>query len=335
MPVVKTGKASRIRIDKSSTTPAYLQIAERTAEAVGEGSLSPGARLPSERRWAEKLGVARATVAKAVAELASRGILRVERGRGAFVAVRPEGVPGRKEDAVRAIHGLLDRLESLRIPPAEARAMIDLCLREREERAAGIHIAVVDCNPESLGIYEAQMGLLSRLPVAKILLDDLRRRGDAEKRLEGFDLVLTTSTHHAEIVSLAPGLRDRIVEAAVAPAQETVVRLAAIRSGPAVGVLCRSAQFLAIVRNRLRELSIANPVEHLFFPVSADALQGFLAGREALIVPPGHRGALPSEAAPVLQRFTEAGGSLIVFDYRIERGSLVHLEERIRALRNP
>lgn len=333
MPKRRTEGILGIPIDKSSATPVYLQIAEKTAEAVESGSPAAGERLPSERAWASSLGVARATMARAVAELASRGVLRVERGRGAFVAMRPEGVPsGRKEAAARAIRELLDRMDALRFPPAEARLMVDLAIREREEKAAGIHIAVVDCNPESLGIYERQMGLLSRLPVAKILLADLRGRGDAARRLSGFDLILTTSTHHAEVASLAPALRERIVAAAVAPAQETVVSLAGIRGGAAVGVLCRSPQFLAIIRNRLRDLGIPHAVEHMFFPVSVDALSAFLEGRRVLIVPPGSRAALPADAAPVLQRFLESGGSLIPFDYRIERGSLVHLEERVRAL---
>jgi GntR family phosphonate transport system transcriptional regulator len=61
------------------------------------GEMIPGDRLPSEARLAEQFAVNKNTVRRALSELVAQGILRVENGRGSFVAesalryaIRPE-----------------------------------------------------------------------------------------------------------------------------------------------------------------------------------------------------------------------------------------------------
>jgi GntR family phosphonate transport system transcriptional regulator len=63
----------------------WRQIAETLAEEVSAGSFA-GGRLPTEPALAARFGVNRHTVRRAVAVLAERGLLRIEQGRGTFVA---------------------------------------------------------------------------------------------------------------------------------------------------------------------------------------------------------------------------------------------------------
>ncbi len=207
-------------------------------------------------------------------------------------------------------------------------------MREREERLAALAVAAVDCNPETLGIWERQLGLLSRVSVRKLLLDELARDPDPASRLARFDLVITTTTHRAELAALAPGADARIVAVGVSPSQDTIVGLAALRPSQAVGVLCVSAQFLRIVRGAPAR---PRPRRRCDAPAAArpkrPALDRFLADRDVLVAPPGLRAALDRGTARALQRFDERGGSVVAFDYRIEHGSLAHLEERIRRAR--
>lgn len=61
----------------------------RTLEtALLDGSLPPGARLPSERVLAQQHAVARNTVREAIARLAARGLVRSRPGAGVFVTDR-------------------------------------------------------------------------------------------------------------------------------------------------------------------------------------------------------------------------------------------------------
>jgi GntR family transcriptional regulator len=66
----------------------YAAIIAQIEEAIAEGELAPGDRLPSERALAEQHGVSRMTVRQALQSLESRGLLRRAIGRsgGSFVA---------------------------------------------------------------------------------------------------------------------------------------------------------------------------------------------------------------------------------------------------------
>ena len=53
---------------------------------IADGSDPPGARLPTEAQLAQRFGVNRHTVRRALEELSRNGLVRIEQGRGSFVA---------------------------------------------------------------------------------------------------------------------------------------------------------------------------------------------------------------------------------------------------------
>lgn len=65
--------------------PLYAQAAELLREQIVHGELGAGARLDSEPALAQRLGVSRATVSKALDILASDGFVSRQQGRGTFV----------------------------------------------------------------------------------------------------------------------------------------------------------------------------------------------------------------------------------------------------------
>jgi GntR family transcriptional regulator len=66
----------------------YAQIVSEVEQAIADGRLAPGDRLPPERELAAEHGVSRMTVRQALQTLESRGLLRRAIGRsgGSFVA---------------------------------------------------------------------------------------------------------------------------------------------------------------------------------------------------------------------------------------------------------
>lgn len=323
----------KFKVQTGTGIPVYRQIIEKVTRDIRDGELAPGDRLPPERVLADRLGIARGTIGRAYAELERSRVIDVVRGRGSVVSARQDVSGADRAGKASALVGdTIDRLQRLRFSLREIGNMVDLAVREREERLAALAVAAVDCNPEALGIWERQLGLLARVSVRKLLLDELARDPDPASRLASFDLVVTTATHRAELAALAPGADARIVAVGVSPSQDTIVSLAALKPSQAVGVLCESAQFLRIVQARLRELGLGGGATHLLLPAEGPALDRFLADRDVLVAPPGLRAALDRGTALALQRFDERGGVVVSFDYRIERGSLAHLEERIRAL---
>ena len=71
-------------IDRSSSVPFHYQLRKLLEQQI-DGSLAPGDRLPSEPFLSDYYKVSRATVRQALHALEQQGLIRKEKGRGAFV----------------------------------------------------------------------------------------------------------------------------------------------------------------------------------------------------------------------------------------------------------
>lgn len=71
-------------IARGAGVTLWRQIASALEPEIA--SLTPGARLPTEAELSARFAVNRHTVRRAVEDLAHRGLIRVEQGRGSFVA---------------------------------------------------------------------------------------------------------------------------------------------------------------------------------------------------------------------------------------------------------
>jgi GntR family transcriptional regulator len=69
----------------TAVQPAFLRVYRALADEISAGRLQAGDRLPSERTLGERLGVSRATVRRAIAELADQGLVETPERRRAFV----------------------------------------------------------------------------------------------------------------------------------------------------------------------------------------------------------------------------------------------------------
>lgn len=64
----------------------WRQIAGQLKQAITAGEHAPGSQLPTEASLSVRFGVNRHTVRRALEELSREGLVRVEQGRGSFVA---------------------------------------------------------------------------------------------------------------------------------------------------------------------------------------------------------------------------------------------------------
>ena len=81
------------RVDPSSPTPLFEQLAAGMRAVIARGEVGPGERLPPARAVARELGVNMHTVLRAYAKLREDGLVDVRRGRGAVVC--SDGAAGR------------------------------------------------------------------------------------------------------------------------------------------------------------------------------------------------------------------------------------------------
>lgn len=68
-----------------SRPPLHKEIAEALSERIVSRELGPNALLPPERELCESFGVSRTVIREAIKLLESRGLVRIERGRGTVV----------------------------------------------------------------------------------------------------------------------------------------------------------------------------------------------------------------------------------------------------------
>jgi GntR family phosphonate transport system transcriptional regulator len=119
----------------------WRQIAEALEKEIRGGARGPGERLPTEAELAERFGVNRHTVRRAVAALQERGLVTVSQGRGTFVPGQTiEYAIGRRtrfqqniERLGRTASGELLSVETIPAPDVVA---AELCLA----RGAAIHV---------------------------------------------------------------------------------------------------------------------------------------------------------------------------------------------------
>ncbi len=72
-------------LNKNSIIPLYLQLADRLARAIQDGTYAEGKRIPSEPELMDRYGVSRVTVRLAMRQLFQEGRIIRKQGMGTFV----------------------------------------------------------------------------------------------------------------------------------------------------------------------------------------------------------------------------------------------------------
>lgn len=132
----------------------WRQIGEALAEEIETGALGPGDRLPASTDLAVRFGVNQHTVLRAISHLQDEGLVRIQRGRGTFVA---DAIPyrlGRRtrfeenlRDLNRAPKRKLISVGDIAVPPTVA---INLGLTGNEIVTLATVLAIADEVPISI-----------------------------------------------------------------------------------------------------------------------------------------------------------------------------------------
>ncbi|MBN2852684.1 MAG: GntR family transcriptional regulator [Clostridia bacterium] len=316
-------------IDRNAKRAAYRQIISGITTMVSEGLLVPGDRLPSEREMADMLDASRGTVKKAYDKLCTNGVAQSVIGSGTFISMGQDVIEtSRKQQAIRNIEVLTDDLIAQGFSFREIETHFNLVLNKYKSDARLIHVVTIDCSPEALFTFLQQLDYISGIAIDKLLLNDLLESDHPENLVSDCDLILTTSTHYEEICHLLPGFSGKIMQAVLSPDRQTVIELAKIPKNRQVGAICLSERYLKVIKKFMtRDIP---PKNTLLLENTSVSLNDFLADKDYLILPPKkvvenndifNTAAINSEATQI-----------IYFNYQIERGSLIHIEEKISYL---
>jgi DNA-binding GntR family transcriptional regulator len=129
--------APPFEIDRSSPMPLYFQLAQAMENAIAGGDLPAGSRLDNEILLAQRYGLSRPTVRRAVQELVDKGLLVRKRGVGTQVIQphvrRSMELTSLYEDLTRAGGVPTTTVLSLRRSPATAEIAAELSVKEGDE----------------------------------------------------------------------------------------------------------------------------------------------------------------------------------------------------------
>ena len=208
---------------------------------------------------------------------------------------------------------------------------LNLKLRGLEEKYDVVKVALVDCNPETLQMIERQ---LSQIGYAETAAFDLARIDEAAEHLnEEYDLILTTSTHFTEVEQHINSNKV-LAMVAMTPSVGTIVRLAKIGDTQKVGIFCASDAFAGVVRSNCQGMGswseqMATQLAGIF-----EREEQFFAENDVVIVPEGYETFVTPEEKARLQRFSDEGGQLVSYSYKVDKGSFLHVVEQIKRVMN-
>lgn len=119
----------RFTVEAGSATPPSEQLRMQVVDAVRDGRLAAGARLPTVRALADELGLAVNTVAKAYKELEADGVVEGRGRNGTFVRATGDPVEQALQAAASAYADTVTRLS---VPTDAALDAVARALRSRD-----------------------------------------------------------------------------------------------------------------------------------------------------------------------------------------------------------
>jgi GntR family phosphonate transport system transcriptional regulator len=136
----------------------WRQIATALEADISAGKRQPGERLPTEAVLTERFAVNRHTVRRALEELEARGIIRVEQGRGAFVAEDvldyPLGPRTRFSETIqRQNREAAGRVLSITEITADAQVAAGLSVRRGRPVLRVVRLGLANGRPLVLGLH--------------------------------------------------------------------------------------------------------------------------------------------------------------------------------------
>ena len=113
-----------------SNVPPYVQLVEQVRQALLNGTLRPGDRLPTVKEVVGSLAINPNTVLKAYRDLEREGLVEGRQGVGTFVLRRPDGPPPNEQAALqRSLAAWIAKAQRAGLADSDIESMVRTVLR--------------------------------------------------------------------------------------------------------------------------------------------------------------------------------------------------------------
>src|SRR3954447_3563863 len=119
-----------------SNVPPYVQLVEQVRQALLNGTLRPGDRLPTVKEVVGALAINPNTVLKAYRDLEREGLVEGRQGVGTFVLGRPAGPPPLQQATLRrSLWAWVAKAQRAGLADADIESMVRSALRAAADEA--------------------------------------------------------------------------------------------------------------------------------------------------------------------------------------------------------
>lgn len=191
----------------------YQAIVDHLRREIALGRLSPGDKLPAERKLAEQLGVARETLRQALRVLEGAGELSIQRGSSGGAFVRPS--PGDPAARLAALQGRRDEILEL----VQFRNIVEAAAAQLAAEAASTEMldrldaAILDMESATTLAASRRADTEFHLAIAEGAGNALLVRAVEDSRVRMFEPIDVLAVHFVKSSSLAA---HRALRAAIA-----------------------------------------------------------------------------------------------------------------------
>ena len=318
----------KYELNTESSIPIYQQLADMIAADIKCGKLTSGAKLPTVRDFAEELGVAKGTVKRTYEELRNMGVVDMTQGRGTFVRYQPMNSKSRKERAMAAIDKMLQTLKGLDISPSEIQIFVELRMREYLQCGEGIKLGFVECSPEILAQISDRLRDFDEVDVYPFILEEVLSY--PYKIGDDMDLVITSEAHAKQLEKALPSGKN-IMKVALAMRPQSLKNIAQLSPELNVGIACKSERFCTLIKEVCKNFSATKPSEKAFF-FGEDDFAKYLSDKDALLLPSNYENFCSIRETELIEKFS-ARHILVKCSYQTDQGSMIALDERIKAIK--
>lgn len=324
-------------IDKTSHIPIADQVANNISNQILSGERLPGEKLPAEREIAKCLGISRGTVKRAYEKLLQSKAIEIRQGSGSYVLENGKILEmNKKKEALEIISFMISRLQSIGLSDKEILNLVNLHI-SAQDSIRKLSIMVVSNNHEILMALEKQLSYFSSISLfsftlSYFTLNTIKKNQSPIELLFNYDLIIATSIDFKLVLEIAPIYARKIIEANISPFSETLIALSKLPRDSRFNIVYQTPVFLELVKNTL--LNMGFKKNHFFefhdyeyrpkchFDNHVNVILNFNASPVYV----------NSDFAESNQTFLNQGGVIIRFEYRIDRNSLIEIEDKIQRL---
>lgn len=313
----------------------YRRLLEQIRGEILSGERQPGDQLPSIRDSATAYGVSTGTVRHVYSLLARDGLIKMQKGRGTFVAEagRELDPAGRKERALMAIDGVIQALSELGFSTREIEIFFELRLRQKEDATRPLRLAIVAATPEERSIISRSLMHVSQARIDRIPLSDLA--GQPQRLASGFDLLVAPARLAPELETL--GAPVPVMPVAITISRDTLLACRSIPRKSQVGVLTVSRDFSAILKQECGQVLAPDaPLEFGLFG-DLERTRLFIERHEVIILSPDFANLVGTDEAALLRGELVVNKTLVRTVFDCDQGSLLYvnhaIEKKYRELR--